>query len=77
MLFRNAGGEVRVLLRDPVDELSHAGIGQKCVDVESMTLQFRVGKVRDQGLLANGMHGHYVATAPAFRDGVMPDGYLA
>ena len=69
--------EIGVLLRDPIDKFANGGVRQQTLDIHAIALQFRIGEVRDQGLLANRVHRHHIAASPALGDGVMPDNCLA
>jgi hypothetical protein len=77
LLLRRGGGEIRVLLRHPIDELPHVGVGQERVHIHRVALQLGIGEVGDQRLLANRMHRHDITPAPALRNRMMPDNGLA
>ena len=72
LLFRGRGGEIGVLVGHPVDELAYVGIGEQRLDIHRVALQFGIGEIGDQGLLADRMHRHDIAAAPAFGNGMMP-----
>ena len=66
-------GKIGVFVRHPIDEFADRGIVQQSLDIHSVTLQFGIGEIGDQGLLANRVHGDDVAPAPALRYGMVPD----
>ena len=73
LFFGLGRGEVRFLVCHPIDKLADRRVGQQAFHVHPVALQFRVGEVRDQRLLANGVHRHDIAPAPAFGHWMMPD----
>ena len=77
LLFCNRRVEVGILLRHPVDKFAHHRIGEQRVDVHGVALQFAIGEMGDDGLLADRMHRHHIPPAPAFRHRMMPDNGLA
>ena len=77
LLLRDAGGEVGILLRYPVDELADIGVEQQGFDIHAVALQLGVGEIGHQRLLTDRVHGYDVASAPALWHKVMPDDGLA
>lgn len=68
--------EIGVFFRHPVDKFAHRRIGEQPLDIHPVALQLAVAELGDQHLLADRMHRHSIAPAPAFRYGVMPDNGL-
>jgi hypothetical protein len=50
---------------------------QKGIHIHRMALQFGIGEIGDQGLLANGTHGYDIAPAVVLWHGMVPDNGLA
>ena len=53
VLFGHRRAEIGVLVRDPIDELANARVGQQALHIHPITLQFGIGEIGDQLLLAN------------------------
>jgi hypothetical protein len=75
-LLGNRRVEVRVFFRHPVDKFAHRRIGEQPLDIHPVALQLAVAELGDQHLLADRMHRHSIAPAPAFRYRMMPDNGL-
>jgi hypothetical protein len=66
-----------LFIRHPINKFAHTGMGQQPFYIHAVALQFRVGEIGDQRLLANGVHRHNIAPATAFRHGMVPDNGFA
>lgn len=64
--------EIGGLVRHPIDEFADCRVGQQALYVRPKPLQFGIGKIGDQRLLTNRMHGNHVSPASAFGHGVVP-----
>ena len=53
LLLRDGGSEVRILVRHPIHEFSHVRVVQQTRYIHPVALQFGIGEVRRQRLLAN------------------------
>ena len=76
-LFGYCRGEIGILVGYPIDEFANRRVSQQAVHIHPIALQFGIGEVRGQGLLANGVHRHDIAPAPALGHRMMPDECLA
>jgi hypothetical protein len=77
-LFLGGGcGEIGVLACHPINEFAYVGVRQQAFHIHPVALQFGIGEVGDERLLANRVHGHDVAAASALGHGMVPNNGLA
>lgn len=77
LLLGRARIEVGILVGDPIDKFADGGVRQQPFHIHSMALKLGIREIGDQCLLANGMHGHNIAPAPALWNGMVQDHGLA
>lgn len=77
LFFGYGRREIGILVRHPIDEFAHAGVGQQAFDIHPVALQLGIGKIGDQRLLANAVHGNNISAAPTFGHRVVPDNGFA
>ena len=77
LLLGDGRGEIGGFVGDPIDKFAHGGIGQQLLHVHRVALQFGIGEIGNQSLLANGVHGHHIAPTAALGNGMVPNNCLA
>ena len=77
LLLGDGRREVRIFFRYPVNEFANIRIFQQARHIHPVTLQFGIGEIGNQRLLANGVHRYDIATSAALGHGMVPDDGLA